>query len=491
MNTYVKASEKPQAGWVPPALIDDRLEAGYYNPDFVALDVQLENSGLPIDILGNIAITFTGPFGSNLPSSLYRQSGVPLLRVQNIGDFGINRDNLVFLDQPTHEKLGNSRLITGDLALAKSGSFGKIAPIWPYYGECNITEHILGIRVTNLEFDPIFLATFLASSYGMGQIKRKALGTILKYLGVQVSRSIKIPRPDPKIQNYISTKISLAEKCKEEAHQLISQAQYLFNNYLKIAEFLPDLTNFNFIQSQNLTERLAPQFYLPKFFDLERHLENLGDQVDYLANLIKEPIIRTTSPKSDNQGYPCILTSDIDAYFIEWEETSLRISSDEYNRSRGVLNAHDVVYSSIGFPAGKSAIVLGSHLPMAIGGDVSIIRTKNILNPGYLTYYLNSRFGQMQYERYARGILQRRVYPEDIASFLIPILPNHIQEEIGKRVVRFEILNKIARGLTKQAINSMECLIAGTLNTAQILSGNIQTEGWEFVEDEINREENV
>jgi hypothetical protein len=141
----------------------------------------------------------------------------------------------------------------------------------------------------------------------------------------------------------------------------------------------------------------------------------------------------------------------------------------------------DVVYTSVGPPVGEAAVVLGQFLPMAVGGDVSIIRHGEDLHPGFLSLFLNSVFGQMQNDRYSRGIRQRRVYPEDIGSFLMPLVPQQVQAYIGDRVVQYEELNERAYDLVEGATADVEALISGTMSGAAVIAGKSKTSAIEEV----------
>ena len=82
-----------------------RIDAEFYKKEFVSherfiKDLHSENR-LNVKRIGDIAFLKTGPFGSKLPSTLYREKGVPLFRSQNVTPFFPNKKNLVFLDK-TH-----------------------------------------------------------------------------------------------------------------------------------------------------------------------------------------------------------------------------------------------------------------------------------------------------------------------------------------------------------------------------------------------------
>ncbi|MCO4251451.1 restriction endonuclease subunit S [Pseudarthrobacter raffinosi] len=68
-----------------------------------------------------------GPFGSNLKADLYTQSGVPVVRGQNIKASPIlDEDDLVFVSPETAEKLSSSMLDEGDLVFPHRGAIGRV-----------------------------------------------------------------------------------------------------------------------------------------------------------------------------------------------------------------------------------------------------------------------------------------------------------------------------------------------------------------------------
>lgn len=477
--------------WITPNEIDDLLNPNYYREIYldVTRKVSIDGQRRTLAAISNKIVD--GPFGSQLKTDEYLSSGIPLFRVSDVQNLSINLNDIVFISSEKQKQLSRSKVIAGDILITKAGRIGSSAVVPQSIQEANITSHLALIRLKS-GIDPYFIAAFLESKYGRLLSERSSHKSTRPELTKKEVEKIPVYLPDPKIQAYIGDKVRLAERCREEVGKLFSEAQIMFAEALRLSEFSPRSNNFNVIQSKQMTDRLSAEFHLPKYYDLENHLAFLDSPIQYIGDLLREPIIRLSSPTSSNTtGYPCILTSDIEPYFIEWEMPSLWISPEDYHEWKGILKPSDVVYTSVGPPVGEAAVVLASHLPMVIGGDVSIIRTNRDLHPGYLALFLNSIFGQMQNERYARGIRQRRVYPDDIASFLIPVLSKDAQNAIGRKVVRFEILNKISCEFIKRAIHDMESLIDGTLDTIPIIAGTIQPESWDFVRQELERQEDA
>jgi hypothetical protein len=303
-------------------------------------------------------------------------------------------------------------------------------------------------------------------------LERYVTGTVQRGVTLPDLRALRVPLPDRRIQHYIGAKVELAERCRTRSATLRTEAIAHFDVLLRTPKLLPGNALTNVIDAPDLTERLTSEFYLPRYFALDAHLTTLGVPVKRLRSLLRCDIIRSSTPeRSEDAPVPCILTSDIDPYEIRWRNPSLRITQSVHDGHSGKLVEGDVVYTSVGPPVGEAALVLHHFLPMAIGGDVSILRHGTGLHPGFLALYLNSVFGQMQNHRYYRGIRQRRVYPEDIGSFLIPVFDAEDQSYIGERIARHQMLNERAVDLVNDAKSDVEALIAGTLDIDEILAG--------------------
>jgi len=75
------------------------------------------------------------------------------------------------------------------------------------------------------------------------------------------------------------------------------------------------------------------------------------------------------------------------------------------------------------------------------------------------------------------------VYPEDIASFLVPVPDKADQDYIGKRVISYERLNDRASELAREAKADVEALIEGRLDVEGIVAGRVQPPTWEEIKE--------
>lgn len=206
--------------WIAPEVLrHKRLDAPYYAAEHLETEITIRQASLHVnfDALGSFARLWSGPFGSKLPSSLYRAAGpYPLYRSQNVKDFWIQRDGLVYLDANAYDELKSCSTEPGDILVSKAGFVGTTCIVGKDEGPAIITEHVLGVRPED-DTDAHFLLATLNSTICRRQLEREGLGTILDYLGVEVSRELLVPRPRRLVQAAIGNKVRAAERLREKA----------------------------------------------------------------------------------------------------------------------------------------------------------------------------------------------------------------------------------------------------------------------------------
>jgi len=467
-----------------------RIDAWYYQPQFIENNKRLQDwvsagGGTLRRLSGLASVTY-----GYMPTEDYWEStnGAPFLRVTNFtANLFTNLSDLKYVN-PKAKENPKFTLKFGDTIVVQCGNTtGRIAFVSSDIEGFVFPSFCLRVRSRDRGVNPFYLVALFDTSAVQTQIQRTISVTSVRPNTTKPAlESIMIPIPDRRIQDYIGAKVELAERCRAEAANTYNQALKRFDILLDSRHFHPRIGLTNKIDISRLTQRLNGEFYLPRYFDLEEHLASLSIKIDIIGNLVRAPIIRTSTPKRDEEApIPCILTSDIDPQQINSHQPSLRITPDVHEFHAGKLESYDVVYTSVGPPVGEAAVVLPQHLPMAVGGDVSVIRTTKDLHPGFLCLYLNSVYGQMQNDRYSRGIRQRRVYPEDIGSFLIPIPKRSDQEYIGDRIIKYELFNEVALGLVAEAKSDIEALIEGTIDTNAILSGKLKPPTWETINESL------
>ncbi|MFJ3832074.1 restriction endonuclease subunit S [Streptomyces sp. NPDC090046] len=135
-----------------------------------------------------------GPFGSNLKSAHYTESGARVLRLQNVGD-GVFRDERAYIDMDHFETLRAHEVIAGDLVLASLGEILPRVAIVPELGSPAIVKaDVIRARIHESVSTKWILYALLAPQsrdYANSRIK----GVGRPRLGLGEIRGLPIPVP--------------------------------------------------------------------------------------------------------------------------------------------------------------------------------------------------------------------------------------------------------------------------------------------------------
>lgn len=167
-------------------------------------------------------------------------------------------------------------------------------------------------------------------------------------------------------------------------------------------------------------ERFDPEFYQPKFENLEKHLKKAGSmKLGEFCQTVK----RGASPVYVENGEISIVNSqNLSANGIVDIDDLAKTNDEFYNDKKNAkarLSQFDVLVYATGAYIGRTNCWLEKHKAVA-GIDCLIIQPqKDVCNPVYLSLFLNSTPGLMQANQRASGSAQRHLYPNDLSNYSI------------------------------------------------------------------------
>ena len=183
----------------------------------VPLEVKTKPSG--VDWLGDIPEHwevkrlkyFASKVGSGVTpkggASVYQLDGIPLLRSQNIHFSGLKMDDVAYITQETHDDMGNSKVMSGDVLLNITGaSIGRCYFVDETLGEANVNQHVCIIRPTTA-IGAKFLYYLLRSDVGQKQIDIEQTGSGREGLNFESLKKFVLPVPERTEQSAIVTHI--------------------------------------------------------------------------------------------------------------------------------------------------------------------------------------------------------------------------------------------------------------------------------------------
>lgn len=133
----------------------------------------------------------------------YEQSGIPLLRSQNIHFDGLRMDDVVFILQDTHEAMGNSQVKDGDVFINVTGaSIGRCYFADEDLGGANVNQHVCIVRPEEALLTR-FLHYLFWSELGQLQIQLEQGGSGREGLNFVSIKNFVFPLPKPSEQQLI------------------------------------------------------------------------------------------------------------------------------------------------------------------------------------------------------------------------------------------------------------------------------------------------
>ena len=180
----------------------------------------------------------SGPFGSNLKVSDYKQSGIPILRLQNIGKgYFIDKD-IKYVSKEKAEELKYHSFITGDIALAKLGiPVGKTCIIPDTFPKGIIVADVVRIRLDKDIVDYKFLEYFLNTDLSVSQLTGNISGATRPRVNLSDVRDIELYLPrlneQKRIVEILDKAFAAIDKAKANVEKNLQNAKELFESFLQ------------------------------------------------------------------------------------------------------------------------------------------------------------------------------------------------------------------------------------------------------------------
>jgi len=185
----------------------------------------------------------TGPFGTMLHASSYRNQGTPVLAVQHVGENRINHDpDIPRVDQETFERLSRYEINKDDIIFCRKGAVERIALVtaaedgWLQGSDC------IRLRlIDRSSLDPVFFSYVFCSQAHKRWITRHAHGATMPSLNQTILGLSPIPLPSIEEQKEIASILSLLDRkisnLRQQNETLEAIAQTLFKHWFVDFEF--------------------------------------------------------------------------------------------------------------------------------------------------------------------------------------------------------------------------------------------------------------
>jgi len=207
------------------------------------------------------------------------------------------------------------------------------------------------------------------------------------------------------------------------------------------------------------TKRFDAGRYRTSFLKLENDLKKITN-IRKLGYLVVEPVRTGHTPRNrdiyqDDIRIHFIKTDNLREGIVNFENSDFlparSLSEKDYLKFKNVVITISGAYYDI---IGRAAIFLDYYPQSVTNQNIAVIRTdENLLNPFYLTIFLNSKYGREQLWMLSRQTEQFNLSCREIEELLIPLFDTNFQQEIETLAKNsFNLIEK-AKSLYSKAEN--------------------------------------
>ncbi|MEK7534045.1 MAG: restriction endonuclease subunit S [Patescibacteria group bacterium] len=439
-----------------------RLDAEYYQPEYLKVIENIKSREFrTLEDFGCNVVS--GPFGSSLKSEAYLEQGIPFIRINDLKEFFIQEDSLVYISEEDNNRLKQSQLHPFDLVLSKVGNtIGIVSAITEELGISNISENNIGIKFKNSNLTlahKLFLLTFLNSSLGYLQVKRSVSGNAQPKLNISDISQLIVPSPQINLLKKIEELILEAKQSLDSSKLLYGQAENLLLEELGLKDFqakddLSFVVNLSDVKSAN---RVDAEYFQPKYQKLVEQIKKQNHkQLGELVSMKKG--FESGSEAYQEDGRLFIRVSSLSKSGIDNKDQKY-LSEELYERLQKDFQPGlgEILLTKDATPG--TAYVLKEPIDGIISGGILRLKVKGDTDPEYLALCVSSIIGQMQAERDAGGSVIAHWKPEQIRNLLMPILPKEVQQKIADLVRKSHEARKKSKELLEEAKRKVEEMI--------------------------------
>ena len=169
----------------------------------------------------------TGPFGSQLHASDYKETGIPVVNPTHLADNRVIHEAIPLISKEDHRRLSRHILRRGDILFARRGEIGRHALITAEENDWLCGTGCFLVRVKNPSVDNAFLSWFLCTEPCQLWLKAHAVGSIMPNLNTKVLQAVPVVLPPIDEQREIASilqtvdaKIAAAERKRAGLEEL-------------------------------------------------------------------------------------------------------------------------------------------------------------------------------------------------------------------------------------------------------------------------------
>lgn len=457
--------------------LEKRLDSEYYHPNNYQDLYLLKNSPYQLFLLEKICNRVVdGPFGSSIKAQDYVNQGIPFIRVADVthGEGSIKLDNLIFISLEAHERIIRSKVIPGDIVIAKTGATMGAASIIPTnILEANIRGDLAALTVKNSYCTSEYLTIYINTNIGQRLFWRLDSGGTRGRVVIGNLKKYPVIIPPLEIQNKIVAKMDNAYTSKKQKEAEAQRLLDSIDDYLlgELGIELPQLSE-NTVSDRIFYRKLSdisgnrfdPYSNKTEFVQLLEQIQKVKFEKRKLKNISKTIINGYDYRQYCDSGLMYLRVGNIKKY--EFDLLDIKYIPEFEITKNIALQEGNLLITRKG-SYGISVIVDKTITNAVISSEIFKIEfnTEAKLNPYYICAWLNSKAGQLYFDKIKTGAIMGHISQEVLGNIPIILPPFEKQNEIAEHITKIrekaKQLQQEAKIELEQAKMDVEKMILG------------------------------
>lgn len=434
-----------------------RIDAEYYQPrflDLMATQAKCPYSKRPLARLcSKIDVGFVGPM-----AHAYTESGVPLLQTQNVKEFVLGFERLIYIQEWFHHLLRKSQVFKGDILIARSGSIGKAALVLERDPQPLNSSDIIIIRPTAVK--ATLLCTYLNCKFGQAQIERMSSGGLQGHINLGSLETLQVPIFGSELTTMVESKVLAGVDLISEAQANYTEAERLLLSELGLLDWKParTLTFVGSYRDAAQVQRTDAEHFHPKYAELRACIRSYANGYLKITDISKNSD-ETIEPRADpEKDFNYVELAAINQVIGTIESANTIKGKDAPSRARMLLRTGDVIASTVEGSLDKVALVSEEH-DGAIGSTGFFVLRPRTVPSGYLLALAKSILVREQMSCESSGTILAAVPGRSLQNIIVPNLPPDKRDEIARLVQQSHTARREAKALLEKAKRAVEIAI--------------------------------
>ena len=356
-------------------------------------------------------------------AEVYLDSGIPLIRSQNVHFDGLQLEKVAYISQEIHDSMSSTKIKPNDVLFNITGaSIGRCSYVPNDFREANVNQHVCIIR-PNRKVGSQYLKYLLESIVGQSQVFHSQVGTSREGLNFEQLKNFIFCLPaegeQDSIVAFLNHKTHLIDTLIEKKQKQIELLQE--QRAAVINQAVTKGLNPNVKMKDSGIEWLGE---VPEHWEIKR-LKHISP---------KQTVGVVVNPSSyfSDEGVPFLLGNNV--LEGKFNTGSVRTISPESNEKlkKSMLRSGDLAVVRVGYPG--TAAVVPPELDGCNCASIMIVRKDQSFDSHWLCYSINSAIGKYQVDVVKYGAAQKQYNISHAVEFWYPVPPYGEQSEIRKEI---------------------------------------------------------